>query len=147
MTRKITPALALVLLIGCRAEVKVDAPATETVATVTTATTATAATATTASTETVSEEDSTPGTWAGQIKVGETVSVLNYVGAESGDWVPMRFRNDSPAGQMILAVCTNDETCEFTGAVKFLDEAPPENASAVGEIVRVDSIKKVTAPK
>jgi hypothetical protein len=132
MTKQITAALALLV-------------ATSTTATTATITTATS-TAPTATTATISDEDSTPGTWAGQLKVAETTSVLNYVGAESGDWVPMRFRNDSPAGQMILAACRNDETCEFTGAVKFLDEVPPENASAVGEIVRVDSVKKVTAP-
>lgn len=91
---------------------------------------------------TTTEDNAQAGTWSGQIKTGPSESVLNYVGAESGDWVPMRFQNDSEAGKKLLAVCGNDDLCEFTGAVEFLDEAPPPDASAVGRIVRVDRVKK-----
>jgi hypothetical protein len=88
-------------------------------------------------------ENETPGTWAGQIKVAQPVSMFNYVGAESGDFAPMRFRNDSEAGKKILAACSNDDLCEFTGVVEWLDEVPPPDASAIGQIVRVDSVKKL----
>jgi hypothetical protein len=92
---------------------------------------------------TTTEEAEAPGTWAGQIKVAQPVSMFNYVGAESGDFAPMRFRNDSEAGKKILAACSNDDMCEFTGVVEWLDEPPPENASAIGQIVRVDSVKRL----
>ena len=71
--------------------------------------------------------------------------MFNYVGAESGDFAPMRFRNDSEAGRKILAACSNDDLCEFTGVVEWLDEAPPPDASAIGQIVRVDSVKRLPA--
>ena len=79
---------------------------------------------------------------------GETSSLchvanLNYVGAESGDFVPMRFRTDSEVGAKILAECADEDLCEFEGAVQFLDEPPPDNASAVGRIIRVDRVKKL----
>ena len=93
--------------------------------------------------QTATSENHVPGTWAGQIKVAQPVSMFNYVGAESGDFAPMRFRNDSEAGKKILAVCANDDMCEFTGVVEWLDEPPPENASAIGQIVRVDSVKRM----
>jgi hypothetical protein len=93
--------------------------------------------------ETPASENEETNTWAGQVKVAEAESTFNYVGAESGDWVPMRFRNDSEAGKKILAACRNDDECEFTGAVEWLDEAPPPDASAVARIVRVDSVKRL----
>ena len=83
------------------------------------------------------------GTWAGQIKVGQPVSMFNYVGAESGDFAPMRFTNDSAVGKKILAVCANDDECEFIGVVRWLDEPPPPDASAIGEIVSVDSVRRL----
>ncbi|HKR63426.1 MAG TPA: hypothetical protein VJZ00_06810 [Thermoanaerobaculia bacterium] len=85
------------------------------------------------------------GVWSGQVKIDAHagVATFNYVGAESGDFVPMRFRTDSKVGEKILAVCADDDLCEFEGAVRFLDEPPPENASAVGEIVSVDRVKKL----
>ena len=138
--------LALLMLAGCAAEKVTETStgdATTTAATTTAA--ATTAAATTASAVETSTTAGEPGTWAGQVKVAQPVSVLNYVGAESGDWVPMRFRNDSEAGRKILAACANDDLCEFTGAVEWLDEPPPPDASAVAQIVRVDSVKRLPA--
>lgn len=136
--------VGIVLLAACSEhKTAAPAPAAET------ATTAPAATSseTAAATETAApNENQESGTWAGQIKVAEPVSTFNYVGAESGDWVPMRFRTDSDAGRKILAACANDDQCEFTGAVEFLDEPPPPDASAVGQIVRVDSVRRLAAP-
>ena len=128
--------LGVLLLGGCDAEKK-DAALSAT-------STETSQSATTVSTEqTTTNENHEPGTWAGQIKVGEPGSMFNYVGVESGDFAPMRFRNDSDAGKKILAACSNDDMCEFTGIVEWLDEVPPPDASAIGQIVRVDSVKRL----
>ena len=85
------------------------------------------------------------GVWAGQVKIDAHAGVawLNYVGAESGDFVPMRFRTDSEVGAKILAQCADEDLCEVEGTVQFLDEPPPENASAVGEIIGVARVKKL----
>jgi len=85
------------------------------------------------------------GVWSGQVKIDAHAgtATFNYVGKESGDFVPMRFRTDSEVGTKILAQCADDDLCEFEGTVRFLDEPPPENASAVGEIVTVDRVKKL----
>lgn len=85
------------------------------------------------------------GVWSGQVKIDAHAgtAVFNYVGKESGDFVPMRFRTDSEVGTKILAQCADEDLCEFEGMVRFLDEPPPENASAVGEIVTVDRVKKL----
>jgi hypothetical protein len=98
--------------------------------------------ATSPSPESTVNENAEQGTWSGQIAVGQPISMFNYVGAESGDFAPMRFRNDSEVGKKILAACSNGEMCEFTGVVEWLDEAPPPDASAVGQIVRVDSARR-----
>lgn len=87
-------------------------------------------------------ENAEEGTWTGQIAVAQPVSTFNYVGAESGDFAPMRFQNESEAGKKILGTCSDGEMCEFSGAVEWLDETPPPDASAVGRIVRVDSVKR-----
>jgi hypothetical protein len=148
----IASAVGALLLSGCAAEKTVEAPAgdtaitttaTETVATLTVAEPPPATESAAAATSTNENHDS--GTWTGQIKVAQPVSTFNYVGAESGDWAPMRFRNDSEAGKKILAACSNDDMCELTGVVEWLDEVPPENASAIGQIVRVDSVKRAPA--
>jgi DNA-binding PadR family transcriptional regulator len=74
---------------------------------------------------------------------------LEERGAIQGRWVEnpgrrrRRFYRVTPAGRKILAACRNDDDCEFTGAVEFLDEAPPPDASAVAQIVRVDSVKRL----
>jgi hypothetical protein len=129
--------LGILLFGSCAAEKKDDAA-------ISTTGTETSQTATTDSVEqTTTNENHEPGTWAGQIKVGQPVSMFNYVGAESGDFAPMRFRNDSEAGRKILAACSNDDMCEFTGIVEWLDEPPPADASAIGQIVRVDSVKRL----
>ena len=143
-------AVTMLLLPGCATE-KEDTPTVDT----TTADTSTAVSSVAATdsqvapatSQTTAEpatgENVEVGTWAGQVKVSDAVSTINYVGAESGDWVPMRFRNESEAGRKILAACGNDDDCEFTGAVEYLDEAPPPDASAVAQIVRVDSVKRL----
>lgn len=146
----IASALGALLLGGCAAEKTVEAPAAETAITTTaTETVATStvgeAPATDSAAATTTNENHDSGTWTGQIKVAQPVSMFNYVGAESGDFAPMRFRNDSEAGKKILAACSNDDMCEFTGVVEWLDEAPPESASAIGQIVRVDSVKRAPA--
>lgn len=102
----------------------------------------------TAETAPASDESSAEpvsGVWAGQVKIDahRGVATLNYVGSESGDFVPMRFGVESEVGAKILAQCADEDLCEFTGTVRFLDEPPPENASAVGEIVRVVDVKKL----
>lgn len=86
-------------------------------------------------------ENEERGTWVGQIAVAQPVSMFNYVGAESGDFAPMRFENESEAGKKILAACPNGTMCEFTGTIEWLDEVPPPDASAIGRIIRVDSAK------
>lgn len=139
MKMLIACALGVVLLAGCAAEKTEVAPAGDTATTTTVTDTQAAATQTVASTN----ENHIAGTWAGQIKVAQPVSMFNYVGAESGDFAPMRFRNDSEAGKKILAACSNDDMCEFTGAVEWLDETPPPDASAIGQIVRVDTVKRL----
>ena len=138
MKTLIAIAFGVVLLSGCAAEKSEEAV-------VPTATTAseTAGLTSTPITETVANDDVDSGTYTGQIKVAQPVSMFNYVGAESGDFAPMRFRNDSESGRKILAVCANDDECEFTGTVRWLDEAPPPDASAIGEIVAVESVKRV----
>ena len=55
----------------------------------------------------------------------------------------MRFRTGSDVGAKILAECADEDLCEVDGTVRFLDEPPPENASAVGEIVGVTRVKKL----
>jgi outer membrane murein-binding lipoprotein Lpp len=141
--------LGVMLLGGCTAEKSTDVSTVQTTTTAATETVASSVPATTDSapqtdsaSQTTTNENHTPGTWAGQVKVAQPVSMFNYVGAESGDFAPMRFRNDSEAGRKILAVCSNDDLCEFTGVVEWLDEPPPPDASAIGQIVRVDSVKR-----
>jgi hypothetical protein len=145
-------ALGVMLLGGCAAEKKTEVSSDTTTTTIGTELSPTTATQTVASTEpattdsvsqTATNENHDSGTWAGQIKVAQPISMFNYVGAESGDFAPMRFRNDSEAGKKILAVCSNDDLCEFTGVVEWLDEPPPPDASAIGQIVRVDSVKRL----
>jgi hypothetical protein len=146
MKTLIAIALGALLLTGCAAEKTVEAPPAEAPpAAIATETAQTETTATVSATngESATPESQEPGTWAGQIKVGQPVSMFNYVGAESGDFAPMRFRNDSAAGKKILAACANDDLCEFTGEVEWLDEVPPPDASAIGQIVRVDSVKRL----
>jgi hypothetical protein len=147
-------AMVLFILVACSREDV--APSTTTTTATTSATTTAPATATTPATAAqppaqttpspaAADDDATAGTWAGQIKIDAHAGTgtLNYVGAESGDFVPMRFRTNSEVGTKILAQCADDDLCEIEGSVKFLDEAPPENASAVGEIVSVKSVKKL----
>ena len=143
--KTLSSALALLLALAACSGEKQDTTSstpTETAASSTTA--APVADATTAQTAETGDEP-VQGTWPGQIKMDAHAGIawLHYVGAESGDFVPMRFRTDSDTGRKILAVCAADDLCEIEGTIRFLDEAPPENASAIGEIVRVDRVKKL----
>jgi hypothetical protein len=92
-----------------------------------------------------SDDEAVSGVWAGQVRIDAHAGVawLNYVGPESGDFVPMRFRTDSEVGAKILAECADEDRCEVEGSVRFLDEPPPENASAIGEIVSVAGVRKL----
>ena len=146
----IASVLGVLLLGGCTAEKSTGVSTSETAATAATQTVAPpvpvvtdSAPQTDSASQTAKNENHDSETWAGQVKVAQPVSMFNYVGAESGDFAPMRFRNDSEAGRKILAVCSNDDLCEFTGVVEWLDEPPPPDASAIGQIVRVDSVKRL----
>jgi hypothetical protein len=161
----IVTSLALLLFGGCAGEPTSEVTATDVTPTTTTAgtsstpasvtapdTTTAAETANAVETATTESAAQTPvnenhdsGTWAGQLRVAQPVSMLNYVGAESGDYAPMRFRNDSAAGKKLLATCADDDRCEFTGVVEWLDETPPDGASAVGQIVSVESVRRLPA--
>lgn len=153
MKMLIAATLGVLLLAGCAAE-NTRAVPPDTVETATTDTVRpTAAVAssgnesstTSSVTSTAIGENHESGTWAGQVKIAQPVSMFNYVGAESGDFAPMRFRNDSDVGRKLLGACSNDDMCEFTGVVEWLDETPPPDASAIGQIVRVDSAKRLPA--
>lgn len=140
MTRLIAGTVAALLLTGCPAA-KTNETATAAAETVAPAPAPAPAAAESAappaSAHLVTE------TWAGELKVAEPVSTFHYVGAETGDWVPMRLRNDSEAGKKILAACSNDDRCEFTGTIEFLEEPPPTDASAIAQIVSVTSVKRL----
>lgn len=138
----IAAVLSVLLLSRCAAEKSENVPAPETPQPATATATATSTPITDSSAVTATDENA-PQTWRGQIKVGAPVSMFNYVGAESGDFAPMRFRNGSEAGKKILAVCADDDLCEFVGTVEWLDEAPPADASAIGQIVMVESVKRL----
>ncbi len=92
-----------------------------------------------------SEDEPVQGVWSGQVRIDAQTGLarLDHIGAESGDYVPMRFRRSSEVGVKILATCADEDLCEVEGTVRFLDEPPPENASAVGEIISVDRVKKL----
>lgn len=155
MRMLIASALGVMLLGGCAAEKTTEVSAGDTANTTAgkevsqTAASQTVVPPEPATTDsaspTATNENHDSGTWAGQIKVAQPISMFNYVGADSGDFAPMRFRNDSEAGRKILAACSNDDLCEFTGVVEWLDEPPPPDASAIGQIVRVDSVKRLPA--
>ncbi len=152
MKTLIASVLGVMLLGGCAAEKTAEVSAGDTATTTAVSQTTVTQTVvppepvtTDSASQTATNENHQSGTWDGQIKVGQPVSMFNYVGAESGDWAPMRFRNDSEAGKKILAACSNDDLCQFTGVVEWLDEPPPPDASAIGQILRVDSVKRLPA--
>lgn len=139
--------IAVLLIARCAPEktVEVSSAPTATTQSVATSTTSTTDSAPVTTTTAATNDNLITGTWTGQIKTGQPISMFNYVGAESGDFAPIRFRNDSEAGKKILAACSNDDMCEFNGTVEWLDEPPPPDASAIGQIVSVDSAKRVPA--
>lgn len=132
MRTLIANTLVLVLLGSCAAEKTEEAPPP-----------AVQTAATDSAPPEPANENAVEGTFTGQIKVDQPVSMFNYVGAESGDFAPIRFLNDSENGRKILAACGDDDLCEFTGAVEWLDEEPPPDASAIGQILRVDRVKRL----
>lgn len=138
-------ALTLLLVLGACSDEKVEPTATAPTQTQTEAPAQTAS----APAQTTTEADGEKGVWAGQLRIDAHAgaATLNYVGAESGDWVPMRFRTASEVGTKILAACGDEDLCEVEGTVRFLDEPPPENASAVGEIIAVDRVRKLPDAK
>ena len=143
LRRGLLTTIGVLLLVGCPAEKP---------STATTASEPSPAVATTASTAaepatTSSSAEEETGTWAGQLKIDPPAAVLNYVGAESGDFVPMRFDTNSEVARKIFAVCGDEDLCEFTGAIEMLDEPPPPDASAVARIIRVDSARRLPDPK
>jgi hypothetical protein len=153
MKMLIASILGVVLLAGCAAEKTHEVPP-GTVASATTdtvqpteavASIGNESTTTGSAVSTATNENHESGTWTGQVKIAQPVSMFNYVGVESGDFAPIRFRNDSDVGRKILGACSNDDMCEFTGVVEWLDETPPPDASAIGQIVRVDSAKRLPA--
>jgi len=153
MKMTIAGTLGVLLLAGCAAEKTHEVPP-GTVVTATTGTVQPAETVASTGNESVmtgsaistaTDENHESGTWTGQVKIAQPVSMFNYVGAESGDLAPIRFRNDSDVGRKLLAACSNDDLCEFTGVVEWLDETPPPDASAIGQIVRVDSARRLPA--
>jgi hypothetical protein len=81
----------------------------------------------------------------GELQVGETESVILYVGKESGDYAAYCFANDSEAGRAIMAACKNGEQCEFSGSVEYggACKVPGLEAdlSASGKVLKVDSVK------
>ena len=136
--------LTLLFLLGACAAEKVEPEPTASTQTPAPETAPPSAqTASSASAEPAAEGEH--GVWSGQLRIDAHagMATLNYVGAESGDWVPMRFRTDSEVAAKIFAACADEDLCEVEGTVRFLDEPPPENASAVGQIVSVDRVKKL----
>ena len=153
MKMLIAGTLGVLLLAGCAAE-KTHEVSPGTVATATTDTVQSTEAVPSIGNEsittgpaisTATNENHESGTWTGQVKVAQPVSMFNYVGVESGDFAPIRFRNDSDVGRKLLGACSNDDMCEFTGVVEWLDETPPPDASAIGQILRVDSAKRLPA--
>ena len=141
---KIVCASLLLVLLACSNETTQPASSTTTQAPTTTTQAATQP-ATTETSTSAPAGDPVNGTWPGQLVIDAHagMATLNYVGPESGDFVPMRFRIESEVGKKILAECADQDLCEVKGNVQFLDETPPENASAVGTIVSVESVRKM----
>lgn len=95
---------------------------------------------------------SQPGTesesYAGELQVGKTDSVILYVGMETGDYAAFCFKNKSKVGRAILAACKNRQQCQFTGEiVDGTCKVPGLKASlsASGRIVSIKSVKKLPA--
>lgn len=87
----------------------------------------------------------------GELQVGETESLILYVGRESGDYAAYCFANDSDAGRAILAACRDRDECEFSGSVDYEGgcKVPGLEAdlSASGKVSKVDSVKAVGAKR
>ncbi len=86
----------------------------------------------------------------GELQQGKTQSLILYVGMESGDYAAYCFPNDSEAGRAILAACKDKEQCEVKGEVapgKCSVPGLEADLSDSGTIVKVESVKKLTAAK
>ncbi len=87
-------------------------------------------------------------TYAGELQVGKTKSVILYFGAESGDYAAFCFTNNSAVGRAILAACKNREQCQFTGEVTNGECKVPgleADLSASSKIVSIKSVKSLAA--
>lgn len=87
-------------------------------------------------------------TWAGELQVGKTESVILYVGAESGDYAAFCFKNRSKVGRAILAACKNREQCQFRGEVVDGNCKVPgleASLSASSRILSIKSVKRLPA--
>lgn len=86
--------------------------------------------------------------YAGELQVGKTESVILYVGMETGDYAAFCFTNNSKAGRAILAACKDREQCEFTGEITSGECKVPgleADLSSSSKIVSVKSVKKIAA--
>jgi hypothetical protein len=96
----------------------------------------------------ISQSGTESESYAGELQVGKTDSVILYVGMETGDYAAFCFKNDSAVGRAILAVCKNGEQCQFTGEVTGGECKVPgleADLSASSKIVSIKSVKKLPA--
>lgn len=87
--------------------------------------------------------------YAGELQVGKTDSVILYVGKETGDYAAFCFTNNSEVGRAILAACKDREQCQFTGEVTSGECKVPgleADLSASSRIVSIKSVKKLPTP-
>jgi hypothetical protein len=87
-------------------------------------------------------------TYAGELQVGKTSSVILYFGAESGDYAAFCFTNNSAVGRAILAACKDKQQCQFTGEVVGGECKVPgleADLSASSKIVSIKSVKSLAA--
>ncbi|MBC7912348.1 MAG: hypothetical protein H7Y30_17710 [Pyrinomonadaceae bacterium] len=87
-------------------------------------------------------------TYAGELQVGKTQSVILYFGAESGDYAAFCFKNNSAVGRAILAACKDKQQCQFTGEVTGGECKVPgleADLSASSKIVSIKSVKSLAA--
>src|SRR5215203_4786850 len=89
-----------------------------------------------------------PVTYQGKLIIGESESIIMYLGAESGDLAGFCFPNKSTVGRTILAKCKNGQQCKFTGKVNWSTSYNyKENFSAQARIVSVTSVRRIVSRK
>lgn len=85
----------------------------------------------------------------GRLEVGNERSAIYHVSENSGDLIVFYFNTKSALGQQITSSCENDAGCEFSGDIRWLEQAPEddvfasEHASAVGEIMSIDRVTRI----